>query len=77
MVKHVSKSVFKAHALEIFRQVETSGEPVVVTDHGEPRLEVRRFHSHERQPLDILRGSVLRFERPTDPVAEDDWEAAQ
>ena len=24
-----------------------------------------------------LRGSVLRFEDPTEPVAEEDWEAAQ
>ena len=37
----ISKSNFKAKALEIFRQVEASGEPVVITDHGEPKLEVR------------------------------------
>jgi antitoxin (DNA-binding transcriptional repressor) of toxin-antitoxin stability system len=32
----VSKSQFKARALEFFRQVETTGEPLIVTDHGEP-----------------------------------------
>jgi len=77
MTSQVSKSVFKARALEIFRQVETSGEPVVITDHGKPSLEVRRFRSNARSPLQVLRGSVLRFDRPTDPVGEDDWEAAQ
>ena len=75
MENPVSKSQFKAKALEYFRQVEASGEPLVVTDHGVPALEVRRYHDTSRVPLDILRGSVLRYERPTDPVGEDDWEA--
>lgn len=73
----VSKSQFKAKALEFFRQVETSGEPVVITDHGQPKLEVRPFKPHTRDPLEVLRGSVLRYDNPTAPVAEDDWEAMQ
>lgn len=36
----VSKSEFKGKALEYFRQVQASGESVVVTDHGKPVLEV-------------------------------------
>jgi PHD/YefM family antitoxin component YafN of YafNO toxin-antitoxin module len=35
----VSKSEFKAKALEYFRQIEGSGESVIVTDHGKPALE--------------------------------------
>ena len=73
----VSKSEFKAKALEFFRQVEASGERVIVTDHGKPTLEVRPYRSLKRDPLDVLRGSVVRYENPTDPVAEGDWEAAQ
>ena len=73
----VSKSEFKAKALEFFRQVEASGESVIVTDHGKPALEVRPYRIIERNPLDVLRGSVVRYENPTDPVAEGDWEAAQ
>lgn len=73
----VSKSQFKARALEIFRQVETSGESVVVTDHGQPTLEVRPYRPLMRPPLDVLRGSVLRYDHPTAPVAEDDWEVLQ
>ena len=72
MSQHVSKSLFKAKALEFFRQVEASGEPVIVTDHGLPRLEVRRYQSSARTPLERLRGSVLRYEDPTEPVGEDD-----
>ncbi len=34
--RQVSKSRFKAQALELFHQVESSGEPLVVTDHGRP-----------------------------------------
>lgn len=73
----VSKSEFKAKALEFFRQVEASGHSVVVTDHGKPTLEVRPYRDAERSPLDILRGSVVRYDNPTDPVGVDEWEAAQ
>jgi len=71
----VSKSEFKARALEFFRQVEASGESVVVTDHGKPALEVRPYRNIERSPLDILKGSVLRYVDPTAPV-DVEWEAA-
>jgi len=73
----VSKSQFKARALEYFRQVETTGEPLVVTDHGQPKLEVRRYRPSIRNPLDVLRGSVLRYDRPNEPVGDDDWDAAR
>lgn len=73
----VSKSEFKAKALEFFRQVEASGESLIVTDHGKPALEVRPYRDIERNPLDVLRGSVMRYDNPTDSIAVDDWEAAQ
>ncbi|KQR76756.1 prevent-host-death protein [Burkholderia sp. Leaf177] len=75
--RQVSKSEFKAKALEYFRQVESSGESLIVTDHGRPTLEVRPYRDDARDPLDLLRGSLLRYENPTDPIGEDDWEAAQ
>lgn len=73
----VSKSEFKARALEYFRLVEASGESLIVTDHGKPTLEIRPYRSREAQPLDILRGSVMRYDNPLDPIAEDDWEASR
>ncbi len=72
----VSKSEFKAKALEFFRQVESSGESVVVTDHGKPALEVRPYRGAERNPFDVLRGSVLFYDDPMAPV-DVEWEAAQ
>ncbi|MBM7332389.1 MAG: type II toxin-antitoxin system Phd/YefM family antitoxin [Alcanivorax sp.] len=75
--EQVTKSRFKARALEFFRKVETSGVPVVVTDHGKPTVEIRRYRSDQRSPLERLKGSVVDFNRPTDPVAEDDWDAAR
>lgn len=73
----VSKSEFKAKALEFFRQVEASGQSLIITDHGRPTLEVRPYRNAEVTPLDILRGSLLRYDNPTDPIADDEWSAAQ
>lgn len=74
---HVSKTEFKARALEFFRQVEATGEPLIVTDHGKPALEIRPYRPLGRDPREILSGSVVRFEDPTEPVGDDDWEAAR
>ena len=75
METEFSKSQFKAKALEILRRVEATGEPVLVTDHGKPTIEVRRHRSLARSPLDILRGSVVEYHDPTKPVGEQDWDA--
>jgi antitoxin (DNA-binding transcriptional repressor) of toxin-antitoxin stability system len=72
---HVTKSEFKARALEYFRKVEASGEPVVITDRGRPTVEIRRYRSDQRSPLERLRGSVVEFRVPTAPVGEEEWEA--
>lgn len=73
----VSKSEFKANALEYFRQIEVSGTSIIVTDHGKPMLEVRPYCAAPLTALDSLRHSVLRYEEPLAPVAEDEWEAGQ
>ena len=75
MHEPISKSLFKAKALEIFRKVEKSGEPVIVTDHGKPTIEVRPYDGAQISPLDLLHGSVTKLENPTASIAEDDWEA--
>jgi antitoxin (DNA-binding transcriptional repressor) of toxin-antitoxin stability system len=73
-VKRVSKSEFKAKALEYFRLVESTGERMIVTDHGKPVLEVRRHETSDLTPLEELRGSVLFYEDPLEPVGLEDWE---
>lgn len=47
----------------------------MVTDHGQPKLEIRPYKPRPRNPLDVLRGSVLRYDNPTAPVTEADWAA--
>lgn len=74
---HVSKSKFKAKALEFFRQIEASGQSLIVTDHGKPTLEVRLYRGPKRNPLDVLRGSAMRYDNPTESVATDDWKVGQ
>lgn len=75
MQKQVSKSQFKAQALEWFRQVETTGKALIVTDHGTPAVEVRKYQDKQRNSLDILNGSVAKYIDATAPIATDDWEA--
>lgn len=73
----VSKSEFEAKVLELFQQVESSGESVIVTDCGKPVLEVRPYRGMERNALEVLRGTLLRYDNPTTSIAEDEWEVAQ
>jgi hypothetical protein len=76
MTARVSKSHFKAHALELFRQVETSGEPMIVTDHGKPTIEIRKFREGGSDPFELLKGTLLWYEGPFDPATdESDWDA--
>ncbi|NYZ69627.1 type II toxin-antitoxin system prevent-host-death family antitoxin [Endozoicomonas sp. SM1973] len=75
METHVSKGVFKAKALEIMRGVEETGNEVVITSHGKPCLVVKPFKGAS-DPLQLLKGTVISFDNPTDPVADDEWELA-
>ena len=74
MQSEISKSQFKAKALEMFRQIEATDESVIVTDHGKPTIEVRKYRVLEPTPLQLLKGSVIEYINPDEPVGEDDWE---
>jgi prevent-host-death family protein len=73
----VSKSAFKSKALEYFRAVEKSHKPLIITDHGKPVLKVVPFSEDSAEILRELRGSVLEYVDPTEPVADSDWEALE
>jgi antitoxin (DNA-binding transcriptional repressor) of toxin-antitoxin stability system len=75
MKKTVSKSRFKAKALALFREIERTGEELIITDKGKPVLRVTPLIEEPEEGLRALRGSVLYFEDPTEPVGLDDWEA--
>ena len=72
----ISKTQFKAHALEVLRDIEQSGQPRIITDHGRPTLEIRKLRQRKTPPLEVLKGTVIKYEAPTTPVGDDDWEHA-
>jgi len=71
----VSKSQLKAKALGYFRQVEKTGRELIVTDRGRPVLKIVPYHGEVGAALRALKGSVLQYDEPTEPVALDDWES--
>jgi prevent-host-death family protein len=75
MAKTISKSQFKPKSLELFRTVEQTGEELIITDHGRPVLKIMPYAEDPEQWFRGLRNTVIRYERPLEPVGEDDWEA--
>ena len=75
MEQFVSKSIFKAKALEFCRQVESTGKELVITDHGKPVLKVVPYSHDPAEVLKTLRGSVVRYDDPLEPVGMEDWES--
>ena len=74
MDNKVSKSRFKAEALELFRQVEKSGHPIVITDRGIPVLKVVPYKDDLDALLAELRGNIIEYIDPFEPVDEPDQE---
>jgi prevent-host-death family protein len=75
VARKVSKSQFKAKALRYFREAEESGLEIIITDRGRPTLKLVPFVEDPASLLRPLRGTVVRYEDPTEPVDEDTWEA--
>ncbi|OGY09889.1 MAG: prevent-host-death protein [Candidatus Blackburnbacteria bacterium RIFCSPHIGHO2_01_FULL_44_64] len=79
MLQTISKSQFKAKALEYLRQVEKKKKPLVITHEGEPVVQIVPYKStlkkRDQEILESLRGSVLRYDNPNEPVGLEDWEA--
>ncbi|MFT5447505.1 MAG: antitoxin (DNA-binding transcriptional repressor) of toxin-antitoxin stability system [Gammaproteobacteria bacterium] len=73
----ISKTHFKAHALEVLREIEQSGRPRTITDRGRPTLEIRKLRQQRPAPRQVLKGTVVKYESPEMPVGEDDWENAE
>jgi prevent-host-death family protein len=77
MPTSISKSRFKARALELFRQVERTGQPIVITDRGTPVLKLVPYRDDPDAALRLLRESVVTYDAPLKPVGEDDWESGK
>lgn len=70
----ISKSQFKPKSLEYFRYVQETGESIIITDHGKPVLKIIPYHPSPDELLKALRGSVIKYDDPLEPVGVDDWE---
>lgn len=77
MSQTISKSRFKAQALEFFRQVERTCKPIVITDRGIPVLTLTPYREEPNTALTLLRASVVTYSAPTRPGGADEWEASE
>jgi len=75
-MEHISKTEFKAHALEVLREIERSGKSRVITDHGKPTIEIKKLRQRKQSPLEVLKGTVLEYDAFDEPVGTDDWQNA-
>ena len=71
----VSKSQFKPRALEFFREIEKTGNPLIITDRGKPVLKILPYSEDPGESLKLLRNSIVKYEDPLEPVGLDDWES--
>ena len=78
MVRKFSKSKLKAQMLEIFRQLEETGEEAIVTDHGRPVLRIVPLKPERTvdEVFQAFRGRLVFHEDPDTPTTEewnDSW----
>lgn len=70
----VSKSEFKAKALEYMRYVQQSNQSIIVTDMGNPVIQIQAFQPKiKTDPYAYYCGSVLKYVGPNKPLDLEDW----
>lgn len=70
----VAKGYLKAHMLEVFRAIEKTGEPLVVTDHRKPVLKITPYQEKRnlRELFDDIRSQV-RIKGDLTAPTTDEW----
>ena len=68
----LSKSQLKSQLLEKLRLVEKERKPLLITHGGKPVVRIVPYTQNPQQILKELRGSVIAYREPTNPVAEAD-----
>lgn len=74
--KQVSKGVLKAHMLEYFREIERTGQELIVTDHHKPVLKIAALNRPSKSTEAIFkpyRNRLVYHEDITTPTT-DEWE---
>ena len=79
----VSKGKLKAKMLEYFREVERTGVPLIVTDHGREVLEIRPVVKKGMTTAEVLKWyrsgpgvtALPGAEEMMKPIPAEEWEA--
>ncbi len=73
-MKTISKSKLKAHMLRIFRELEQSGDELIITDRGRPALKIIPLNKGEkvRAIFADVEGKVAYHEDIETPTT-DEW----
>lgn len=70
----ISKSQFKSQVLAYLRKVEKSKKPLIVTHMGKPVIKIFSYKENPDRLLTLLRGSVVKYKDPFEPVGQNEWE---
>jgi antitoxin (DNA-binding transcriptional repressor) of toxin-antitoxin stability system len=76
-MKTISKSKLKPQMLKIFREIELTGEELIVTDHGKAVLKISPHLRSSQDTSDQLKNSVVKYDNPFESVSENDWDLLQ
>ena len=75
-LQHISKSKFKASALNYMRLVESHKTPLIITHFGKPVIKIEPYSPPvDNDPYAFFKDSVLQYVRPNDPVDPQEWGA--
>ena len=69
----IAAADFKAKCLKLMDRVRETGVEYVVTKHGEPVAKLVPYSApHKRKLFGSMKGTVLKYERPFDPL-DGEW----
>jgi prevent-host-death family protein len=77
-MKRMAAGAFKAQCLKVIREVQATGEPVVITKWGAPIVQVARVDSENGDVFEFMAGQfkiVGDIESPVVPL--DQWEVTK
>jgi prevent-host-death family protein len=65
---NIAAAEFKATCLELMERVRETGVEYVVTKHGKPVAKLVPYKATRRKGFGSMKGTVLAYERPFDPI---------
>ena len=70
----VAAAEFKARCLELMDRVRETGTELVITKRGQPVAKLVPFKAGKKSGIwGSMKGTVLKYERPFDPI-DGDWD---